>query len=47
MFRVNLPASAVLVVGTLKFIEESRDLIARRLDVLGTVTFRAGLAPLI
>ncbi len=46
-FLVNLPVSAILVAGTLKFIGESRDPNAKRLDVLGTVTFSAGLALLI
>ena len=47
VFIVNVPASAILVAGTLKFIGESRDPNAKRLDVLGTVTFSAGLALLI
>ena len=47
VFLVNVPASAILVAGTLKFIGESRDPNAKRLDVLGTVTFSAGLALLI
>jgi EmrB/QacA subfamily drug resistance transporter len=46
-FLVNLPVSAILVAGTLKFIGESRDPDAKRLDVLGTITFSAGLAFLI
>jgi MFS family permease len=36
VFLVNVPASAILVAGTLKFIGESRDPNAKRLDVLGT-----------
>ena len=47
VFLVNVPASAILVAGTLKFIPESRDPNAKRLDVLGTTTFSAGLALLI
>jgi EmrB/QacA subfamily drug resistance transporter len=47
VFLVNVPASAILIAGTLKFIGESRDPNAKRLDVLGTVTFSAGLALLI
>ena len=47
VFIVNVSASAILVAGTLKFIGESRDPNAKRLDVLGTVTFSAGLALLI
>jgi predicted MFS family arabinose efflux permease len=47
VFLVNVPASAILIAGTLKFVGESRDPNAKRLDVLGTVTFSAGLALLI
>jgi EmrB/QacA subfamily drug resistance transporter len=47
VFLVNVPASAVLIVGTLKFIDESDDPNAKRLDLFGTVTFSAGLALLI
>lgn len=43
-FLVNVPASAILIAGTLKFIGESRDPNAKRLDVPGTITFSAGLA---
>ena len=46
-FLVNVPASAILIAGTLKFIGESRDPNAKRLDFPGTVTFSAGLALLI
>lgn len=46
-FLVNVPASAILVAGTLKYIGESRDPNAKNLDVPGTVTFSAGLALLI
>ena len=46
-FLVNVPASAVLILATLKFIGESRDPNAKRLDISGTVTFSAGLALLI
>jgi len=44
VFLVNVPASATLVLATLKFIGESRDPNAKRLDIAGTVTFSAGLA---
>jgi EmrB/QacA subfamily drug resistance transporter len=47
VFLVNVPASAILILGTLRFISESRDPNAKRLDYLGTVTFSAGLAILI
>jgi EmrB/QacA subfamily drug resistance transporter len=47
VFLVNVPASAILIVSTLKFVAESRDPNAKRLDVLGTATFSAGLALLI
>src|SRR5580692_10799276 len=47
VFLVNVPASAILVLATLKCIAESRDPHAKRLDVPGTVTFSAGLALLI
>jgi EmrB/QacA subfamily drug resistance transporter len=47
VFLVNVPASAILVVATLRYIEESRDPDAKRLDFLGTVTFSIGLALLI
>ena len=46
-FLVNVPASAVLILATLKFIGESCDPNAKRLDISGTVTFSAGLALLI
>jgi EmrB/QacA subfamily drug resistance transporter len=46
-FLVSVPASAILVLATLKFIGESRDPNAKRLDIAGTVTFSAGLALLI
>jgi EmrB/QacA subfamily drug resistance transporter len=47
VFLVNVPASAILVLATLRFIDESRDPNAKRLDFLGTVTFSIGLALLI
>jgi EmrB/QacA subfamily drug resistance transporter len=47
VFLVNVPTSAILIVSTLKFVAESRDPNAKRLDVLGTATFSAGLALLI
>jgi hypothetical protein len=43
----HVPASAVLILATLKFIGESRDPNAKRLDISGTATFSAGLALLI
>src|SRR3984885_13567551 len=47
VFLVNVPGSAILVVATLRYIEESQDPNAKRLDFLGTVTFSIGLALLI
>jgi EmrB/QacA subfamily drug resistance transporter len=47
VFLVNVPASAILILATLRFIAESRDPNAKRLDVLGTATFSGGLALLI
>ncbi|MDB5576773.1 MAG: transporter [Bradyrhizobium sp.] len=47
VFLVNVPASALLIVATLKFISESHDPNAKRLDVLGTLTFSSGLGLLI
>jgi EmrB/QacA subfamily drug resistance transporter len=47
VFLVNVPASAALIIGTLKFIGESRDPNAKRLDLAGTGTFSGGLALLI
>ena len=47
VFLVNVPASAILVLATLKFIGESHDPNAKRLDIAGAVTFSAGLALLI
>lgn len=47
IFLVNLPLSAVLVVATLRFVEESRDPSAKRLDFAGIGTFSLGLALLI
>jgi EmrB/QacA subfamily drug resistance transporter len=44
VFLVNVPAAVLLILGTLKFITESHDPKAKRLDVLGTATFSAGLA---
>jgi hypothetical protein len=46
-FLVSVPASAILVLATLKFIGESRDPNAKRLDIAGTVTFSVGLALLL
>ena len=42
VFLVNVPASAILILATLKFIRESRDPNAKRLDISGTMTFSAG-----
>ena len=47
VFLVNVPASAILIIATLKFISESRDPNAKRLDISETITFSAGLALLI
>jgi EmrB/QacA subfamily drug resistance transporter len=47
VFLVNVPACAILIAATLKFIEESSDPSAKRLDVLGILTFGCGLAALI
>jgi EmrB/QacA subfamily drug resistance transporter len=47
VFLVNIPASVVLILATLKFVGESRDPNAKQLDLLGTLTFSAGLALLI
>jgi EmrB/QacA subfamily drug resistance transporter len=47
VFLVNIPASAVLILATMRFVSESRDPDAKRLDIAGTVTFSAGLALLI
>jgi EmrB/QacA subfamily drug resistance transporter len=47
IFLANLPAVAILIVATLKFIGESHDPDAEQLDISGTVTFSAALAFLI
>ncbi len=47
VFLVNVPASIVLILATLKFVGESRDPSAKQLDFLGTLTFSAGLVLLI
>jgi MFS family permease len=47
VFLVNIPASVVLILGTLKFVGESRDPNAKQMDLLGTIAFSAGLALLI
>lgn len=47
IFLVNVPASAILILAALKFIDESRDPNAKELDFPGTITFSAGLAVLI
>ncbi|MEA2802544.1 MAG: hypothetical protein QOE49_2639, partial [Rhodospirillaceae bacterium] len=47
VFLVNIPACAVLIGATFKFIEESRDPSAKNLDFGGIVTFSGGLALLV
>jgi EmrB/QacA subfamily drug resistance transporter len=47
VFLVNLPASALLIIATLRWIGESRDPDAKRLDLVGILTFSSGLALLI
>jgi EmrB/QacA subfamily drug resistance transporter len=42
-FLINLPICAVLIVGTLKAIPESRDPEAKRVDFAGVATFSSGL----
>src|ERR1700744_5102349 len=44
VFLVNIPACAILIGGTLKFIDESRDPSAKNLDFGGILTFSGGLA---
>src|SRR6202012_1857034 len=44
VFLVNIPACAILIGATFKFIDESRDLSAKNLDFGGIVTFSGGLA---
>jgi EmrB/QacA subfamily drug resistance transporter len=47
VFLVNIPACAILIGATFKFIEESRDPSAKNLDFGGIVTFSGGLALLV
>jgi EmrB/QacA subfamily drug resistance transporter len=47
IFLVNIPLCAGLIYATLKFIAESKDPEAKRLDFSGIVTFSMGLAILI
>jgi EmrB/QacA subfamily drug resistance transporter len=47
VFLVNIPACAILIAATFKFIEESRDSSATNLDFGGIVTFSGGLALLV
>jgi EmrB/QacA subfamily drug resistance transporter len=44
VFLVNLPACALLILATFKFIDESRDPQAKNLDFGGIVSFSLGLA---
>ncbi|ALM82198.1 MFS transporter [Bordetella sp. N] len=46
-FLINLPICALLIVGTLKVIPESKDPLAKRLDVAGILLFSTGLFSLI
>jgi MFS family permease len=47
IFLVNLPICLLLILATLRFIAESRDSNARKMDYSGIVTFSGGLAVLI
>jgi EmrB/QacA subfamily drug resistance transporter len=47
IFLVNVPASAILILATLRFIGESHDPQAKRLDIYGIITFSGALALLI
>jgi EmrB/QacA subfamily drug resistance transporter len=47
VFLMNIPACAILIAATFKFIEESHDPSAKTLDFGGIVTFSAGLALLV
>jgi EmrB/QacA subfamily drug resistance transporter len=44
VFLVNIPACAILIAATFKFIDESHDPLAKNLDFGGIVTFSGGLA---
>jgi EmrB/QacA subfamily drug resistance transporter len=47
VFLVNIPACAILIAATFRFIDESRDPSAKNLDFGGIVTFSGGLALLV
>jgi EmrB/QacA subfamily drug resistance transporter len=47
IFLVNIPVGVVALAITLREVEESRNPHARRVDVVGLVTFSAGLAALV
>jgi len=44
VFLVNIPACAILIAATFRYIEESHDPKAKNLDFAGIVTFSGGLA---
>lgn len=44
VFLVNVPACAILIAATLKFVDESHDPSAKKLDFGGIITFSGGLA---
>jgi EmrB/QacA subfamily drug resistance transporter len=44
VFLVNIPACALLILATFRYIDESRDAQAKKLDFGGIVTFSLGLA---
>jgi EmrB/QacA subfamily drug resistance transporter len=43
VFLINLPVCALLIIGALRVIQDSRDHEAKRLDLAGIVTFTSGL----
>src|ERR1700742_1955434 len=47
VFLVNIPACAILIAATFRYIEESHDPKAKNLDFAGIVTFSGGLALLV
>jgi EmrB/QacA subfamily drug resistance transporter len=47
IFLINLPLCAILILATIRFVSESHDPDAKRLDFAGIVTFSAALALLI
>jgi EmrB/QacA subfamily drug resistance transporter len=47
VFLINVPACAILIVAAAKFIDESRDPKAKRLDWAGIITFSPGLLLLV